>query len=147
MLQPKKAQPTSQQPEVMFVPLPEARQLAFAEYGDPAGQPVIFCHGWPSSCTMAELTDVAARELGVRIISPDRPGICGSGPPAERTLQDWPPVLERLVDHLGLTDFRMLGISGGGPYTFAGAWAMPSRVIAAAVVSSAPPIAVLTNQS
>src|SRR5436190_14867146 len=147
MLQPKKAQPTSQQPEVMFVPLPEARQLAFAEYGDPAGQPVIFCHGWPSSCTMAELTDVAARELGVRIISPDRPGICGSGPPTERTLLDWPPVLERLVDYLGLTDFRMLGISGGGPYTFAGAWAMPSRVIAAAVVSSAPPIAELTNQS
>jgi len=147
MLQPKKAPPTTQQPELTFVPLAGGGQLAFAEYGDPTGQPVIFCHGWPSSCTMAELTDAAARELGVRIISPDRPGICGSGPPAERKLLDWPPVLERLVEYLGLRNFRMLGISGGAPYTFAGAWAMPSRVLAAAVVSGAPPIAELSDQS
>jgi pimeloyl-ACP methyl ester carboxylesterase len=49
--------------------------VAFEEYGDPAGQPVIFCHGWPSSRSMAELTEAAARQVGVRIISPDRPGI------------------------------------------------------------------------
>src|SRR5437868_3450532 len=126
MLQPKKAQTRAQQPELTFVPLPQGRQLAFAEYGDPTGYPVLFCHGWPSSCTMGELTDTAAREVGVRIISPDRPGISGSGPPAERTLLDWPPVLERLVNHLGLDQFGMLGISGGAPYSFAGAWAMPS---------------------
>src|ERR1700694_584930 len=49
--------------------------VAFSEYGDPRGAPVFFCHGWPSSRTMAELTDEAAWNLGVRIISPDRPGI------------------------------------------------------------------------
>lgn len=147
MLQPKKARPSGQQPELTFVPLPQGRQLAFAEYGDPSGRPVIFCHGWPSSCTMAELTDAAAREIGVRIISPDRPGISGSAPASERTLLDWPPVLEQLVDYLGLTDFRMLGISGGSPYTFAGAWALPSRVLAIAVVSGAPPIAELPDRS
>jgi len=42
-------------------------QVAFTEYGYPRGKPVIFCHGWPSSRTMAELTDDAARELHVHI--------------------------------------------------------------------------------
>ena len=29
--------------------LRDGRQLAFAEYGDPAGWPVFFFHGWPGS--------------------------------------------------------------------------------------------------
>ena len=147
MLQRKKPGRSGQEPELTFLPLGEGRQLAFAEYGDPAGIPVVFCHGWPSSCTMGELTDTAAREVGVRIISPDRPGISGSAPAAERKLLDWPPILERLVDFLGLTDFRMLGISGGAPYAFAGAWAMPARVRTISVVSGAPPIAELSDRS
>lgn len=121
--------------------------LAFQEYGDPAGQPVVFCHGWPSSRTMAELTDTAARELGVRIISPDRPGISRSDIQGERKLLDWPPVLRALADHLGLTQFRMLAISGGAPYAYVSAWAMPERVAAIAVVSGAPPIGELRDRA
>ncbi|HEY4283778.1 MAG TPA: alpha/beta hydrolase [Chthoniobacterales bacterium] len=147
MLQRNKAKTSGQKPELKFVPLPDnSGLLAFAEYGDPAGQPVIFCHGWPSSCTMAELTDAAAREAGIRIISPDRPGLCGSSPATNRRLLDWPPLVERLVDHLRLTDFRILGISGGAPYALATGWAMPSRVSAVAVVSGAPPIVELGDQ-
>ena len=124
-----------------LLPLSQPGQhLAFMEYGDPAGVPVIFCHGWPSSCTMAELTDAAARALGVRIISPDRPGISGSALAPDRKLLDWPPIAERLADHLGLDKFRMLAISGGAPYAYATAWAMPTRLNAIAVVSGAPPI-------
>src|SRR5256885_812391 len=58
-----------------FVQLESGAVVAFEEYGDPNGVPVIFCHGWPSSRTMARLTDEPARDLGIRIISPDRPGI------------------------------------------------------------------------
>jgi pimeloyl-ACP methyl ester carboxylesterase len=52
-----------------------------------------------------------------------------------------------LAEQLGLTDFRVLGISGGAPYAFATAWAMPSRVRAIAVVSGAPPITDLDEHS
>jgi hypothetical protein len=45
--------------------LPNGGHIAYDEYGDPTGLPVLFCHGWPSSRTMAQLTDAAARELGV----------------------------------------------------------------------------------
>jgi pimeloyl-ACP methyl ester carboxylesterase len=133
--------------ELKTIRLPDDGQLAFMEYGDPRGVPVLFCHGWPSSGTMAELTHSAAKQLGVRIISPDRPGISGSGLPRDRTLLDWPPVAARLADELGLNDFRMLAISGGAPYAFAAAWAMPNRVRAIAVVSGAPPITDLSDDS
>jgi len=128
-----------------FLTLPSGGRLAYAEYGCPDGLPVFFFHGWPSSRTMGELTDAPARELGLRIISPDRPGICGSTFQPNRTLLDWPNVLEQLANHLAIDRFHVVAFSGGAPYAFASAWQMPSRVRAIAVVSSAAPIAELSD--
>ena len=122
-------------------------RITLTEYGDPAGVPVVFCHGWPSSGTMAELTEDAAREVGVRIISPDRPGISGSALQKERRLLDWPPLLGSIVDRLGIGEFRILAISGGAPYAYVTALAMPARVRAIAVVSGVPPIHELGNHA
>ncbi|MDQ6861361.1 MAG: alpha/beta hydrolase, partial [Verrucomicrobiota bacterium] len=57
--------------------LEDGAQIAYEEYGGAEGTPVLFCHGWPSSRSMAQLAHDAAREIGVRVISPDRPGING----------------------------------------------------------------------
>jgi pimeloyl-ACP methyl ester carboxylesterase len=122
-------------------------RVAFSEYGDAGGEPVIFCHGWPSSRTMAELTHDAALELGVRIISPDRPGIADSSFVSDRRLLDWPPLLRELMEFLQIRRFRMLAISGGAPYAYATARAMPDSVAAIAVVSGAPDIAGLSDRS
>src|SRR6266542_954774 len=126
-----------------FVQLQDGAVIAFEEYGDPNGAPVMFCHGWPSSRTMARLTDQPARDLGIRIISPDRPGISASSLRPDRKLSDWPRVVERIVEHLGVREFRMLAISGGAPYAYATAVAMPQRVQAIAIVGGAPPMAEL----
>jgi pimeloyl-ACP methyl ester carboxylesterase len=128
-----------------LIELEDGAVIAFEEYGSANGVPVIFCHGWPSSRTMARLTDEPARDLGIRIISPDRPGISASSLQPDRKLTDWPRFLERIVDHLGIRDFRMLAISGGAPYAYATAAAMPERVRAIAIVGGAPPIAELTD--
>src|SRR5436189_2580600 len=117
--------------------------VAFEEYGDPTGTPVIFCHGWPSSRTMAQLADEPARALGVRIISPDRPGISGSSMQLDRKLSDWPSLVERLADDLELGEFRILAISGGAPYAYATAVAIPERVRAIAIVGGVIPFAEL----
>jgi pimeloyl-ACP methyl ester carboxylesterase len=53
--------------------------------------------------------------------------------------------MERLVDHLGIGEFRMLAISGGAPYAYATAVSMPQRVRAIAIVGGAPPLAELTG--
>jgi len=128
-----------------IVQLHDGAVVAFQEYGDPNGTPVIFCHGWPSSRTMAQLTDEAARALGGRIISPDRPGISGSSMQFDRKLSDWPRVAEQLVDNLGIDEFRILAISGGAPYAYATAVAMPERVRAIAVVGGVIPFAELKD--
>jgi pimeloyl-ACP methyl ester carboxylesterase len=121
--------------------------VAVSEYGTRSGTPIFFCHGWPSSRTMAELTDSAARELNLRIISPDRPGIRNSSFRPQRKLLDWPPLLEEMADKMEIPEFRILGISGGAPYAFAAAWALRGRVPAVAVVSGAPPLAELSDRS
>ncbi len=128
-----------------FIQLQDGAVVAFEEYGDANGVPLIFCHGWPSSRTMARLTDEPARDLGIRIISPDRPGISGSSLQPDRKLSDWPRVVERIVDHLGVREFRMLAISGGAPYAYATAAAMPQQVRAIAIVGGAPPMAELVD--
>lgn len=128
-----------------FIQLSEGAVIAFEEYGDPNGVPVLFCHGWPSSRIMARLTDEPARDLRIRIISPDRPGICGSSLQPERKLTDWPRVVERVIEHLGIREFRVLAISGGAPYAYATAVAMTQRVRAIAIVGGAPPMAELVD--
>ena len=128
-------------------PLRNGGMVAVSEYGDRNGAPVFFCHGWPSSRTMAELTDAAARALGLRVVSSDRPGIRNSSLDRKRKLLDWPPLLAELADSLGMDEFRILGVSGGAPYALAAAWALPERVHAIAVVSGAPPLAELTDRA
>src|SRR3954471_9715044 len=121
--------------------------VALSEYGDPQGVPIFFCHGWPSSRTMAELADEAGRDLGARIISPDRPGIRDSPFQADRRLTDWPPLLAEIADRMGIDRFRILAISGGAPYAYASGWMTPERVEKIAVVSGAPPLDGLTDRS
>jgi pimeloyl-ACP methyl ester carboxylesterase len=90
---------------------------------------------------MAALTHRAALEVGVRIISPDRPGIGLSQFQPGRTVPDWPLVFEGLANALGIGSYRVLGVSGGSPYALVSAWANPAAVKAVAVVSGAPPLA------
>src|SRR4030095_3928392 len=128
-----------------IVHLCDGAVVAFQEYGDPTGTPVIFCHGWPSSRTMAQLADAPARALGIRIISPDRPGISGSSMQLDRNLSDCPSLVERLADDLELGEFRILAISGGAPYAYATAFAIPERVRAIAVVGGVIPFGELKD--
>ena len=130
-----------------ILPLKTGGQLAYVEYGDPDGDPVFFFHGWPSSRTMAELTDGAARELNLRIISADRPGICDSTFQPNRRLLDWPHIVEQFADHLGLAEFRVLAFSGGAPYAYVTGLKLADRVRAIAIVSGAVPFADLNDHS
>jgi pimeloyl-ACP methyl ester carboxylesterase len=53
--------------------LVSGRRIGCAEYGDPC-LPVLALHGTPGSRLMFALSDGAARERGLRLIAPDRPG-------------------------------------------------------------------------
>lgn len=130
--------PGVREPEV--IKLPDGRRMAVHHFGDPGGVPLLFFHGWPSDATMAALLDDAAKKHGFRVIAPDRPGVGRSDAQAGRNFLSWSADVRALTEHLGISRFSMLGVSGGGPYTFAIAHTMPERVTAAAVVCGAPPL-------
>ncbi len=119
---------------------PGGRRLAWCELGDPRGEPLIYCHGFPSSCREAELIEPAARAQGIRIVAPDRPGYGNSDDQPGRTIPDWPEEVAALADHLGLARFGLLGVSGGGPYALACAWRIPERISACGLVCPLGPI-------
>lgn len=122
------------------VTLPDGRELAYEEYGDPAGFPVLSFHGGLSSRLDAAPAHEAAVAKGVRLISPDRPGIGLSTYQPGRRLTDWPADVERLTDALGIGRFAVMGWSAGGPYAAVCAATMHGRVTAAALLSSSVPL-------
>ncbi len=122
------------------VTLPDGRELAYEEYGDPAGFPVLSFHGGLSSRLDAAPAHEAAVAKGVRLISPDRPGIGLSTYQPGRRLTDWPGDVERLTDALGIGRFAVMGWSAGGPYAAVCAARMHGRVTAAALLSSSVPL-------
>ncbi len=121
------------------VTLPDGRELAFEEYGDPDGRPVLSFHGGLSSRLDAAPAHDAARTLGIRIVSPDRPGMGRSTYQPGRRLLDWPADVAVLTDTLALDRFAVMGWSCGGPYAAACAAKMPERITAVGLLSSAVP--------
>ncbi len=122
-----------------IVRLRDGRRLCYAEYGDPAETPVMFFHGFPGSRLSGALADDAGRGLAVRIIATDRPGAGRSDPQPKRTFLDWTSDVAELADALAIDRFAVAGISGGGPYVAACAYALPERVTAGAIISGVGP--------
>ena len=114
--------------------------LAWNEYGDPSGKPVFYYHGWPSSRLQARLAHHLAKDRGLRLISMDRPGMGKSTLVPERKLEDWPELMARFADHLGIGKFAQLGVSGGGPYVMACAAMIPDRLAGSAVLAGMVPL-------
>jgi pimeloyl-ACP methyl ester carboxylesterase len=115
--------------------LPDGRVLAYTDCGAASGPLVLYFHGAPTSrLDLVDLDDAFAA-LGVRVVSPDRPGYGGSSPQPHRSWNDWAPDVAALADHLEVERFAVIGLSSGGPYVVACAALLPQRVAAAAVVA------------
>lgn len=125
--------------------LHDGRILGYAEYGDPKGKPLFFFHGWPGSRFSGKETGKAAQKIGVRIISPDRPGIGLSDYKNDRKLLDWPDDVTELANFLRIKKFSAVGVSGGGPYVAVCAYKIPERIIKAAIVVGLAPVQVKGN--
>lgn len=122
------------------VALGDGRRLAWGEYGDHDGTPVLWHHGGLSCRLDAQRGDAAARAAGVRLIAPDRPGIGGSDRDPGRTVASWAADVAALADHLGLDRFATVGWSAGGPHALATAAGLGDRVTRAATCGGMAPI-------
>ncbi len=119
--------------------LKDGRRLGYAEYGQPEGQPLFYFHGFPNSRLGAQLANTAAAQHGVRIIALERPGFGLSDFKPGRAIRDWPDDVVEAADALGIDQFAVLGVSGGGPYAAACAAKIPHRLTATAIVSGLGP--------
>ncbi|WP_096388899.1 alpha/beta fold hydrolase [Halopenitus persicus] len=104
------------------------RTIAYAEYGDPDGDPVLFFHGTPGSRLLAELLESAATEHGVRLVAYDRPGYGRSDPQPDRTVRAAGANATAVLDAAGIETARLVGFSGGSAYALATAATHPGRV-------------------
>jgi pimeloyl-ACP methyl ester carboxylesterase len=118
----------------------DPRRLSFAEFGRPNGRPVFWLHGTPGARRqIPEAARIAAVELDVRLIGVDRPGVGSSTPHLYEQVLDFADDLAVLADALGVVDFSMIGLSGGGPYVLACAAALPKRVRSVGVLGGVAP--------
>ena len=105
--------------------LSDGRQLAYAEYGDPNGEP-----GNPNSRLLYGLMPGSPFQPGLHRIAPDRPGYGLSDfYPRGRTAADYPDDVVALADSLELDRFAAFSASGGGPSALACAWKILQRLM------------------
>lgn len=132
----------------------DGRRVAYTEYGDPDGVPVVFLHGTPGSRLLGAVYDGPARRAdaartpangrtrsggGVRLLAVDRPGYGRSSPWPTRTLRDAGAFVAAVLDDAGVSRAGVVGFSGGGPHALAVAATHEERVRGVDVVSGAVP--------
>ena len=131
---------TTERHEHQAVRLTDGRLLGFAEYGDPAGAAVVFFHGEVGSRLLGRSLEAEANRLGLRIVSPDRPGLGFSDLRPGRAIADWPADVMELAAQLGIVRFAVVGASAGAPYALACAWRVPEQLTATVLAGSALPV-------
>jgi pimeloyl-ACP methyl ester carboxylesterase len=77
-------------------------------------------------------------ETGARLISIARPGYGESSPYVMQNIAEWADIVSVLVGELGLSQFDVLGISSGAPYSYAIGYKFPGRVRNLFILSGTP---------
>ncbi|POX37146.1 alpha/beta hydrolase [Streptomyces sp. Ru73] len=94
------------------------RRLAWAEWGPEDGVPVLLCPGAGTSRRLG-FGAGTVEELGVRLISVDRPGLGASDSVPGRTLTGWAEDVREFAARRGLEGLRGVGFSQGAPFALA----------------------------
>ncbi|MFX0098729.1 MAG: alpha/beta hydrolase [Candidatus Hodarchaeota archaeon] len=120
--------------------LKDGRKLGFAEFGKTGGKPVFYFHGKNSSRLEPKMYDIEKKQVNVRLISVDRPGMGISDFQENRTIINWPDDIRELADQLKIEKFSVLGGSGGAPYALACAYKIPDLLHTCGIVSGLGPV-------
>ena len=119
-------------PEVTALPGANGRVLHYADTGEAGWRPVVYIGGTGTSARAMLMTgylETLRRQLHLRLISVERNGFGDTAYDPAWSLADFAGDVRAVVDHLGVTQFAVVAISGGGPYAAHLAAAMPDRLI------------------
>ncbi len=128
-------------PAPLTVALDDDRMLACCQWGPADGEPLFLLHGTPGSRFLRHPDEVYQR-AAARVITYDRPGYGGSTRLPGRQVSHAAADVVSIADQLGLDQFAVCGISGGGPHALAVATCHPDRVRRCATVVSLAPYGV-----
>jgi pimeloyl-ACP methyl ester carboxylesterase len=123
----------------------DGREVEYVEVGDPGGRPVVHLHGTPGTAGSVALLEDAARRNDVRLLGISRPGY-GRSTTTPPGLASVARDVGELADGLGVEEFAVLGVSGGGPFALATAATMPARVRRVLIAGSPGPVQLLAPQ-
>lgn len=119
-----------------------SRAIGYRVFGDiSSSRTVISAHGGLVSAGDASAYDEIARDRGIRIVSPDRPGVGMSDRDPQRSILSWGHEdVGAVLDDIGATDAVALGWSAGGQYALAAAVAQADRIRGVVVIAGALPL-------
>jgi pimeloyl-ACP methyl ester carboxylesterase len=123
------------------IPMRSGRMLEVREYGDEAGHPAFFFHGLIGSHHQASYIHAQAQRYGLRIIALNRPGVGRSDFVRRSRPLDAVPDVEDVAAALGLTEFSVIGLSGGTPYALATLLRLGPQVRTVTIISGMGPVA------
>ncbi|MDP3747760.1 MAG: hypothetical protein Q8Q88_12015 [Phenylobacterium sp.] len=126
-------------PTVRSIVLADGRRLAYRDYGDPAGRAILSFHEGLGSSLMPPGTQGLARELGLRIISAERPGFGQSDPRSDYSFDGVAQDMVELCDRLELKTLRIGALLSGAPSALQTAIRLGARVTAVHLYSGRPP--------
>jgi pimeloyl-ACP methyl ester carboxylesterase len=124
------------------VQVADGRSVAYAEWGDVEGVPVIALHGTPGGRLGRPPGEDKIKELGIRLITYDRAGYGWSDRHRGRRVVDCVGDVAAIADHLAIDQFATMGGSGGGPHVLAVAAKLGERVTRAHCVVGVGPYGV-----
>jgi non-heme chloroperoxidase len=91
----------------------DGTSIYYKDWGE--GPIVVFSHGWPLSSDAFEDQMLFLAEHGYRVIAFDRRGHGRSSQPwAGHNIDQYAQDMHQLIEHLGLTEFALVGHSTGG---------------------------------
>ena len=116
--------------------LTDGRTLAYAEWGDPSGEPVLLLHRSPGS----RLFDPGAEaSAAVRLITVDRPGYGGTDAVSDPSFSAFAQDLSALAQTLDLREIVLIGWSGGGQFALGAVPALTDRLASLTLICTPAP--------
>ncbi len=106
----------------------DGRKLAYSEYGDAEGYPVLYFHSNTGGELECDHGNDVLLQHGIRLISVSRPGFGESDRSPQYSLLNHAEDIKQLLDQLGIQSCAILSLSSGAAHALACCHHMPERV-------------------
>ena len=118
-----------------YIKLFDGRTLAYREYGDANGYPILYFHSIVGGELECDHDGKTLLKYGIRLIAPSRPGFGYSTQHSKHSLLQFTEDIRQLLEHLHIQTCAILSYSLGSLYGFACCKQMPEIICHHSTVS------------